>query len=215
MSVFSQAIKEKSVFAIWGCGDYLKGTIDIIEETINIQYLCDTDQSKWNTTIVYAGRELVCESPQVLYEKSDVIVLIATQSSIVEGKIETAVKELGLQSCHINDAILENIHKWDEQQIDKYDREMMNIQEPGATDSIKCFISVSVPIDFCNLRCHYCYVGQQNCFYKKEAIYHSPNFIRRALSRKRIGGTALINFCGTGETFLCKELPGIIKELLF
>ena len=87
---------------------------------------------------------------------------------------------------------------------------MQNIDEDINYNLIKCFITISVPIDFCNLQCEYCYVGQNNGFHKKEIMYHSPEFIRKALSRKRIGGTAFINLCGTGEklsrSFLMRDI---------
>ena len=80
---------------------------------------------------------------------------------------------------------------------------------------MKRFIDVKVPVETCNLRCHYCYIAQQHRFDKKLPKFkYSPEYIRKALSVDRLGGKAHINMCGGGETLLPKEMPQIICELL-
>lgn len=215
MGVYEKVIKQKKSFAIWGCGDYLYNVIDKIDPQLNISCVCDSDKNKWGTTIAFGDREITCVSPDTFYKKKHDAAMIAIQSVQVFENIKKNLEELHIEVCHINDAIRAYRPIYERQAIDSYDRVMESIKEPGDDDKIKCFISISVPIDFCNLQCEYCYVGQHRDFYKKEVVYYSPEFIRRALSRKRIGGTAFINLCGTGETLLCKELPDIIKELLY
>lgn len=80
---------------------------------------------------------------------------------------------------------------------------------------IKRFIDCNVPTQVCNLKCPYCYVGQVDGFSGKiKTINHSPSEVRAALSKKRMGGTILINFCGTGETLLGDEILPIVHEIL-
>lgn len=80
---------------------------------------------------------------------------------------------------------------------------------------MKRFIGINVPVTTCNLRCHYCYITQL-----KQWDAKLPNFqydakhVRKALSKKRLGGTALINLTGGGETLLPPEMILYIKELL-
>lgn len=82
-------------------------------------------------------------------------------------------------------------------------------------DKLKRYIECYVPITTCNFRCSYCYITQTNKWGSKiEPIGHSPAEIRKALSKKRLGGTCLINLCGGGETLLCPQIVDIIRELL-
>lgn len=76
------------------------------------------------------------------------------------------------------------------------------------------YINCHVPIDICNLKCSYCYIRQAPDFKEKTSINYSPDFIRKALSKKRLKGTALIVLCGGGETMLCRQLPDIVEALV-
>lgn len=77
------------------------------------------------------------------------------------------------------------------------------------------FVDVLVPVKACNLRCHYCYITQNKLFNSKvQKFSFSPEILARGLSRKRLGGTCLINFCGEGETLLPSEMPECIKAVL-
>ena len=82
-------------------------------------------------------------------------------------------------------------------------------------DKIKRFIDCYIPTETCNLRCHYCYITQRRRFNAKLASFsHSPDEIRQAFSKKRWGGTCLINMCAGGETLLSDEVLPVVKELL-
>lgn len=82
-------------------------------------------------------------------------------------------------------------------------------------DKMKRYLECYIPITTCNLKCHYCYITRQEKW-KNEVvpIGHKPEEVRRALSRKRLGGTCLINMCGGGETLLCPDLLPVVKALL-
>ena len=82
-------------------------------------------------------------------------------------------------------------------------------------DTIKRFIDCYVPVTGCTLRCHYCYITQHRLFDAKLPKFkYSPEHVKKALSRKRLGGTCLINLCGGGETLLPPEIPAYARALL-
>lgn len=82
-------------------------------------------------------------------------------------------------------------------------------------DKIKRFIDCYIPTETCNFRCHYCYITQQRKFNNKLAKFEKTlDEIRRALSKKRLGGTCLFNLCAGGETLLSEDVINITKELL-
>ena len=82
-------------------------------------------------------------------------------------------------------------------------------------DKIKRYIDIYIPTETCNLRCHYCYIAQLKKFNSKIAKFsHSPEEMRKALSKKRLGGVCLINFCAGGETLFSAEVLPVVRELL-
>lgn len=82
-------------------------------------------------------------------------------------------------------------------------------------EKIKRFIDCYIPTETCNLKCHYCYITQQRKFNNKLASFsHSPEEIRKALSKKRLGGTCLLNLCAGGETLLSSEVLPAVRQLI-
>lgn len=82
-------------------------------------------------------------------------------------------------------------------------------------DKIKRLINVHVPVTTCTLRCHYCYITHRRLFDGPlPALKHTPEEVRKALSKERLGGTCLIAFCGGGETLLPEKMVDYIKALL-
>lgn len=80
---------------------------------------------------------------------------------------------------------------------------------------MKRFIDLHVPITACNFNCHYCYVTQmkKNNTEKVQFCY-SPEYVRKALSKERMGGVCLFNVCGLGETLIPSEVLEYVKALL-
>ena len=82
-------------------------------------------------------------------------------------------------------------------------------------EKIKKFIDCYIPTENCNFKCSYCYISTlENFQYKTKEISKSPEFIRKALSKERLGGTCMFNLCAGGETLLSKKIVPIVEELL-
>lgn len=82
-------------------------------------------------------------------------------------------------------------------------------------DRIKRFIDIYVPVTSCTFRCHYCYITHHRLFGNKlPELKYSPEVVRKALSKQRLGGPCLINFCGGGETLLPEKTIDYIRVLL-
>ncbi|WP_342985833.1 radical SAM protein [Clostridium saudiense] len=80
---------------------------------------------------------------------------------------------------------------------------------------MKRFIDIHVPVSNCNLKCHYCYVAQENSFgSEKTEFLYSADYIGKALSKERLGGICHFNMCGIGETLIPEEMIEITKKLL-
>ena len=82
-------------------------------------------------------------------------------------------------------------------------------------NKLKRFFDVYIPTEKCNFTCSYCYVGQEGkASGEIMPIGHTPKEVRKALSKKRLGGVCFLNFCGGGETLLGDDILPIIYELL-
>ena len=82
-------------------------------------------------------------------------------------------------------------------------------------DKIKRFIDIYVPVTTCTLRCSYCYVTTHQLFEGPIPKFNfTPDFLRKALSKERLGGTCLLNFSAWGETLLVPALVEYVKALL-
>ena len=82
-------------------------------------------------------------------------------------------------------------------------------------DKIHRFIDCYVPVTTCTLRCSYCYITQHRLFKKTPVnLKYTPEEVASALSKERLGGPCLINFCAGGETLLVPRLIEYIRALL-
>jgi hypothetical protein len=78
------------------------------------------------------------------------------------------------------------------------------------------FINAYIPMNRCNLRCGYCYIGQTTGYgnSREEKFLYSLDHMREALSQERMGGICMFNCCADGETMLWKPLPDFIETVL-
>lgn len=82
-------------------------------------------------------------------------------------------------------------------------------------DQIKRLVNLHVPVTTCTLRCHYCYITHHRLFDGPlPELKYTPEEIRKALSKERLGGTCLMAFCGGGETLLPPKMVSYTKALL-
>ena len=78
-------------------------------------------------------------------------------------------------------------------------------------ERMKRFIDILVPVTTCTLRCHYCYITHRRLFDSKLPTFkYDVDTFRRGLSKERLGGVCMINFCGAGETLLP---PGLLQHM--
>ncbi|MGI5841387.1 MAG: radical SAM protein [Patescibacteria group bacterium] len=79
---------------------------------------------------------------------------------------------------------------------------------------MKRFIDILVPSSACNLCCHYCYVPQETKQGNASVFEYEPKHIRKALSKRRLGGVCHFNVCGLGETLIPEIIVDITREIL-
>ena len=82
-------------------------------------------------------------------------------------------------------------------------------------ENIERFFECLLPTTQCNLECEYCYIIQENRRGMENiALDYSVEHIINALSKKRLKGYCYFSICGTGETFLQKEIVPLVVGLL-
>lgn len=83
-------------------------------------------------------------------------------------------------------------------------------------EKIKKILLFQIPMSICNFRCHYCSLAQRDVCYQgvQPTMKYSPEEIRAAFSRKRLGGACFMNFCAEGETLLTKNIDAYVKALV-
>lgn len=83
-------------------------------------------------------------------------------------------------------------------------------------DRVKKVILFRIPMSYCNFRCSYCYISQREEHFQgiQPEMKYSPQQVAKALTVKRIGGKAYMNFCADGETLMTKDIDLYVKALL-
>lgn len=71
-------------------------------------------------------------------------------------------------------------------------------------------------MSICNLRCHYCYLGQRPIHFEgiQPTMQYTPEEVGYALRKERIGGCAYTNFCADGETLLVKNIDKYVRAVV-
>ena len=78
---------------------------------------------------------------------------------------------------------------------------------------IRRYIETYIPVSACNMKCTYCYLDEDRNR-KINKLKWSPEHIRKALSKKRLGGACLINLCAAGETMLLPDFDMLVFQLV-
>lgn len=202
---YNDVLKGKEII-VWGVGEVFNKYFDFLDPDLNIVAIADNSVKKIGKK--YTSRSLVCISPQEI--KDNQTVIIAIKSKEIVKSISSLLDERKISYCHIFDAI-----KFYEEKMLVSDKNNIKLNEEDGNNIPKIckYIDCMVPVGRCNLKCKYCYVGKSEGT-SDMYFYHSPKFIRKALSKKRLKGIALINFCSDGETLLCKDIVKIVEELI-
>ena len=212
MISFEEAYKKGMEFIIWGAGQYLQSIQSWISNKLIISCIIDTDKSKQGRC--YTSRELRCVGLESVINKKNIFILVCVRDRQKCNAIMSLLNEYNIPNVHIITALDYFQTEIENEQIVRYKIRFDDVPEPDDKEILKFFLSISIPVDACNLSCSYCYISQTEGFQRQAYLYHSPKFIRLALSRKRLGGTSLINLCGNGETLIDKSIIPIIREFL-
>lgn len=183
----------------------LRRCVKQLPKELVIEAVIDKDLEKNGEMVPLREKVSVkCISPSDIDTSN--FVIVALENPVYIREVSNYLDEKGIRWCHIFEVI---------------DADFLSAYKSAYTSDDKCntkivkFFDTIVPVTSCNLRCDYCYLEQNN---KKTengiAFYHHPLYIRKALSKKRLGGCAFINFCASGETLLCNELLGIVEQLV-
>ncbi len=205
MKVDYESIKDYSEVIIYGAGNLLKQYFSLLDPKLKIVAAADNDCEKWGKE--FTEKKLPCIRPDNITKGSQAVI-IAVDAPDAVAAISKELDLRGIVYCHIRDAVRAYLPVYDAEILDKMN---LSWHEKPYGKMIK-YIDISVPVSACNLKCSYCYL--QHGYGKPKPMLHTPKYIRAALSQERLGGSALLNFCGTGETLLLEEIVPVIEELL-
>lgn len=209
MSSASEVKKEivnmKKKIAIWGTGNYFNQILKRTFCYLEIDYLIDSNVEKAGKLLTQ--KKIKCILPAEIKKKNIDLVLIAV---IDNKKCNEITRYLENEKIIYDflDYYIDNIEIQKENNLSmlqKNDRKLHKV------------IFIQIPTLWCNLRCSYCYLLQndKNVFDREDMRYpHKPSYIAKALSYNRIGGMTYFDLTSFGETFLYKDIVGLTKCLL-
>lgn len=205
MKISYKELRERKNIVIWGVGRIFERYYKYLDPTLCIEAFVDTYPCKFSPNY---RDGIPCISKDKLSVNQAVLIAIENIDSIE--KVSQEMNKKDIDYCHIFEAAKAYLPEFDKKEILKYKERKFEC----SYDKIVKFINCHVQYQNCNLKCDYCYIRQVRDFRNHELMLHSPEFIRIALSKERLGGVAFINFCAGGETLLCEELLPIISELV-
>ena len=205
MKINYENVKDHNEVVIYGAGNLLERCISLLDPKLKIIAVADNDCGKWGK--VFTERKLPCIRPGNITEGVQAVI-IAVDAPEAVLCISEELDKRGIEYCHIRDAVRAYLPVYDAEILDKMD---FSWHEKPYGKMMK-FIDITVPVAACNLKCSYCYLQQE--YRTQKPMLHTPKYIRAALSQERLGGSAFLNFCGTGETMLLEELVPVFEELL-
>lgn len=195
---------EKKI-AIWGTGNYFNQILKKAFRYLKIDYFIDSNIEKAGKMLTQKNIE--CILPAEIKKKNIDLILIAV---IDNKKCNEITRYLEIEKIKYDflDYYIDNI------QIQK-DNNLSIIQKNSG--KLHKVIFIQIPTLWCNLRCSYCYLLQndKNVLNKEKMRYpHKPNYIAKALSYNRMGGMTYFDLTSFGETFLYKDIVELTKYLL-
>lgn len=200
-----KVLGQGSKVVLWGVGDIYNRYGYIFREVYDVVALCDGDKDKHGK--MYDGIE--CFDRDII---GDNTVIIMMQKEEYVKEISDYLKKNNIEYACFEDIVIKTYELYQEIMIVKYG-DFVDVA-PDNEFVLNKFINIGIAIDRCNLDCSYCYLPNKNCKEIDKKIAKNPKYVRMALSKKRLGGAALLNFCADGETLLWKEAPEVFYELL-
>jgi MoaA/NifB/PqqE/SkfB family radical SAM enzyme len=199
------SLGQGSKVILWGVGATYNKYGYIFREAYDVVALCDGDKDKCGK--LYDGIE--CFTYDKIGE-TPVIVMMEKEGYIKE--VTDYLESSNIEYYCFNDIFEKTYELYQEVMVEKYG-DFIDV-EPDNKFILNKFLDIGVAVHTCNLDCSYCYLPEKNPIKMMKSQVRNPKFVRMALSRKRLGGTALLNFCAAGETLLWKEAPETFYELL-
>lgn len=188
----------------FGAGQNFYSFVERVDQVCRIAAFCDNNSSKWGQHLM--GDERVCIEPDALKDLEDPFVLVMSERENSRKAIEMQCDQYQVPHKRAHDFLAEGKLEMPEcrwpQQIQNYRiHKFIELLVHGTTE--------------CNFHCDYCYVWRKNEFTKgRITSEYSSKEIRRALSKKRLGGLCYINACALGETLLSQDIVELTFELL-
>ncbi|MCR5667279.1 MAG: radical SAM protein [Eubacterium sp.] len=200
---------------IFGIGYYMMHNVPKINlNQYKIRYLCDNDPDKWGKTY-HVVEDIICISPEELKSRAgNIPVCIAVESQKTYHAIAEQLDKMNVKHLYIKELLEEHKDAYEKSQIAAYKKKYERCVMPKEPLTMHHFIDCFLPLDFCNLSCDYCYVGQSEKYQRQAMFVHSPEFIAHALGIHRLGGTSFINLCSDGETMLYPGIVEIAEQLI-
>lgn len=208
-----KGLKNKRI-AVYGTGGYCKENLRYLDSAFHIVCFTDSDSEKWDKEPFDDGRN--CVRPENL-EKYDVeCVLIAVKSDAAIAEIKSYINELSLEHISLKKILPDCIRLWDQRQLESLNDTDTDYTASGVEDGrIARYVECYMLRQACNLRCSYCFVGQSRELAEKVVpLIHKPEFIAKALSKERLGGSSLISICCDGEPLISYDMVTLIRCLL-
>lgn len=177
--------------------------IERLDSFIHIDCFSDNDPGKMGKH--WMGDDRVCIAPDEISSLDDPYVIILAEKDSSIKAIEAQLDSYGVKHDRVETVLSRN------------DYQVSGVRWPQTIQNnrIHKFIELLVHgTTECNFHCEYCYVWRKEDFHKGLiASDYSAKEIRKALSRKRLGGICHINLCALGETLIAKNIEDIIYEL--
>lgn len=203
---------ENEHVAVYGVGKVFKENIKYLDTVLDILCFSDSDGGKWGTEPLCDGRK--CVKPDKLPEFSVKTVIIAVDNGSAIEVIRKRLDIYGFNIVLISDILTDCIRNWDLLKLNQQEPKsykVAKVEDGKIARYVECYMLRQA----CNLRCSYCFVGQSRELAETVIPFkHSPEFIARALSKERLGGTSLISICCDGEPLISHDMVMLIKKLL-
>ena len=93
---------------LWGCGEYLKRILPIIENKIDISFICDANTEKQKAGF---GKYQCFPIREILDHKEEIVYITVIKDELID-EIRNNLTEWGIEHRHINSIIQEEAERW-------------------------------------------------------------------------------------------------------